>query len=73
MQECTLRVYSRDSRPAAVAAVQQAFDGWLSSRFGGRVLTPTPSKLPRPANGRAVAVEELQPLTKRLRSEFEAS
>ena len=37
VQEKSLRVYSRNSSPAYVRAVHEAFDSWVRARFGGTV------------------------------------
>lgn len=41
-------MYSRNSSPAFCAAVHEAFNAWLASKYGGRVRTATPCKPPRP-------------------------
>ncbi|KDD74334.1 hypothetical protein H632_c1392p0, partial [Helicosporidium sp. ATCC 50920] len=43
-QETSLRVYSRRDDPAAVLAVKEAFQNWVSQRFGGHVECSTPLK-----------------------------
>lgn len=68
-QESTLRVYSKDSSPEAVHAVQAAFDSWLEERFRGKVTTPTPSKAPPPP--RTTGNTSGEPPIKRLRPAFE--
>ncbi len=41
-------MYSRDSRPRTVAALQAAFQAWIDARFGKRVALSTPVRKPRP-------------------------
>ncbi|KFM24211.1 Deoxynucleoside triphosphate triphosphohydrolase SAMHD1-like protein [Auxenochlorella protothecoides] len=71
-QENTLRVYSKNSAPEVVQAVQDAYDAWLVKRFGGKVQTLTPSKAPRPARCDTAPSEDLHPAVKRLRADFES-
>ncbi|GAB4815190.1 hypothetical protein N2152v2_002236 [Parachlorella kessleri] len=49
-QEKTVRVYSRNSSPAYVAAVHQAFEVWARTRFGPKFVGSTPLKV-RPPGG----------------------
>ena len=49
-QEKTVRIYSRNSSPAYVVAVHQAFEVWARRRFGTRFVCSTPLKV-RPPGG----------------------
>ena len=50
MQDHKLRIFSRNSDPAHVEAMKQAFETWITKRFDGLVKAATPCK-GAPANG----------------------
>lgn len=43
-EEKRVRIYSRVAEPRYIAAVHEAFENWVKSRFGGTVTTSTPAK-----------------------------
>ena len=61
-------MYSRNSSPAYVQAVHEAFQSWIGSRFGNQVVTSTPCKPPRPPPGQELAAVAVAAATKRPRS-----